>query len=71
MRDDTVDQAVASVRWLGHHRRILLKTDNEPALVDQRPRCVYHFQRQDEGPPSARTSTLTLRVAFAPAGRRA
>eukprot|EP00969_Alexandrium_andersonii_P080767 3560466-Alexandrium_andersonii.AAC.1 len=30
LRDDTVDQAVARARGLGHHRRILLKTDNEP-----------------------------------------
>eukprot|EP00969_Alexandrium_andersonii_P036993 1621193-Alexandrium_andersonii.AAC.1 len=30
LRDDTVDQAVASIQRLGHHRRILLKTDNEP-----------------------------------------
>eukprot|EP00969_Alexandrium_andersonii_P211767 9353004-Alexandrium_andersonii.AAC.1 len=30
LRDDTVDQAVASIRRLGHHQRVLLKTDNEP-----------------------------------------
>eukprot|EP00969_Alexandrium_andersonii_P270520 11956924-Alexandrium_andersonii.AAC.1 len=36
VHDDTVDQAVASIRRLGHHRRVLLKTDNEPALVDLR-----------------------------------
>eukprot|EP00969_Alexandrium_andersonii_P319161 14098896-Alexandrium_andersonii.AAC.1 len=30
LRDDTVGQAVASVRRLGHHQRVLLKTDNEP-----------------------------------------
>eukprot|EP00969_Alexandrium_andersonii_P137736 6091289-Alexandrium_andersonii.AAC.1 len=34
--DDTVDQAVASVRRLGHHRRILLQTDNKPASVGPR-----------------------------------
>eukprot|EP00969_Alexandrium_andersonii_P147635 6528088-Alexandrium_andersonii.AAC.1 len=28
--DDTVDQAVASVRRLGHRHRVLLKTNNEP-----------------------------------------
>eukprot|EP00969_Alexandrium_andersonii_P280495 12401126-Alexandrium_andersonii.AAC.1 len=32
LRDDTVGQAVASVRRLGHHQRALLKTDDEPAL---------------------------------------
>eukprot|EP00969_Alexandrium_andersonii_P222260 9816468-Alexandrium_andersonii.AAC.1 len=37
LRDDTVDQAVDdSIRRLGHHRRILLRTDNEPALLDLR-----------------------------------
>eukprot|EP00969_Alexandrium_andersonii_P315686 13947844-Alexandrium_andersonii.AAC.1 len=30
LRDDMVDQAVASVRRLGHRQRVLLKTDNEP-----------------------------------------
>eukprot|EP00969_Alexandrium_andersonii_P358161 15450419-Alexandrium_andersonii.AAC.1 len=30
LHDDTVDQAVASIRKLGHHHRVLLKTDNEP-----------------------------------------
>eukprot|EP00969_Alexandrium_andersonii_P141066 6238246-Alexandrium_andersonii.AAC.1 len=33
---DTVDQAVASSRRLGHHRRVLLKTDKVPALLDLR-----------------------------------
>eukprot|EP00969_Alexandrium_andersonii_P007154 312179-Alexandrium_andersonii.AAC.1 len=28
LRDDTVDQAVASIRRLGHHQRVQLKTDN-------------------------------------------
>eukprot|EP00969_Alexandrium_andersonii_P167824 7419319-Alexandrium_andersonii.AAC.1 len=36
LRDETVDQAVASVRRLGHRHRVLLKTDNEPALLDLR-----------------------------------
>eukprot|EP00969_Alexandrium_andersonii_P158874 7019162-Alexandrium_andersonii.AAC.1 len=36
LHDDTVDQAAASIRRLGHHQRVLLKTDNEPALVDLR-----------------------------------
>eukprot|EP00969_Alexandrium_andersonii_P317230 14014736-Alexandrium_andersonii.AAC.1 len=36
LHDDTADRAVASIRRLGHHRRILLKTDNEPASVDLR-----------------------------------
>eukprot|EP00969_Alexandrium_andersonii_P012675 552537-Alexandrium_andersonii.AAC.1 len=36
LHDDTVDQAVASTRRLGHRHRVLLKTDNEPALLDLR-----------------------------------
>eukprot|EP00969_Alexandrium_andersonii_P238406 10523109-Alexandrium_andersonii.AAC.1 len=39
LRDDTVDQAVASVRRLGHHQRVLLKRNDEPALIDL-PRAV-------------------------------
>eukprot|EP00969_Alexandrium_andersonii_P037487 1643226-Alexandrium_andersonii.AAC.1 len=30
LRDDAVGQAVASIRRLGYHHRVLLKTDNEP-----------------------------------------
>ena len=33
---DTVEQAVCSIRRLGHHRKVILKTDNEPALLDLR-----------------------------------
>eukprot|EP00969_Alexandrium_andersonii_P372015 15480785-Alexandrium_andersonii.AAC.1 len=36
MHDDAVDQAVASTRRLGHHHRVLRKTDKEPALLDLR-----------------------------------
>eukprot|EP00969_Alexandrium_andersonii_P125203 5534556-Alexandrium_andersonii.AAC.1 len=36
LHDDTMDQAVASIRRLGHHHRALLKTDNELALLDLR-----------------------------------
>eukprot|EP00969_Alexandrium_andersonii_P134024 5928575-Alexandrium_andersonii.AAC.1 len=32
LREDTVDQAVSSIRRLGHRHKVLLKTDNEPAL---------------------------------------
>eukprot|EP00969_Alexandrium_andersonii_P268695 11874200-Alexandrium_andersonii.AAC.1 len=32
LHDDTVDQAVARIRRLGHRQRVLLKTRNEPAL---------------------------------------
>ena len=34
--EDTVDQAVDHVRRFGHLGRVLLKTDNEPALMDLR-----------------------------------
>eukprot|EP00969_Alexandrium_andersonii_P333456 14737447-Alexandrium_andersonii.AAC.1 len=30
LRDDAVGQAAASIRRLGHHQRVLLKTDDEP-----------------------------------------
>eukprot|EP00969_Alexandrium_andersonii_P019391 846374-Alexandrium_andersonii.AAC.1 len=36
LRDDAMDQAAASIRRLGHRQRVLLKTGNEPALVDLR-----------------------------------
>eukprot|EP00969_Alexandrium_andersonii_P059402 2615968-Alexandrium_andersonii.AAC.1 len=36
LRDDAVDQAAASIRRLGHRQRVLLETDDEPALVDLR-----------------------------------
>eukprot|EP00969_Alexandrium_andersonii_P136445 6037000-Alexandrium_andersonii.AAC.1 len=36
MHSDTVDQAAESIRRLGHRGRVLLKTDNEPALIDLR-----------------------------------
>eukprot|EP00969_Alexandrium_andersonii_P208985 9229943-Alexandrium_andersonii.AAC.1 len=34
--EDTVDQAAESIHRLGRRGRLLLKTDNEPALVDLR-----------------------------------
>eukprot|EP00969_Alexandrium_andersonii_P316005 13961967-Alexandrium_andersonii.AAC.1 len=36
LREDTVDQAVSSIHRLGRRRKVLLKTDNEPNLVDLR-----------------------------------
>eukprot|EP00969_Alexandrium_andersonii_P016776 734848-Alexandrium_andersonii.AAC.1 len=36
LREDTVDEAVSSIRRLGHRHKVLLETDNEPALVDLR-----------------------------------
>eukprot|EP00969_Alexandrium_andersonii_P164187 7256697-Alexandrium_andersonii.AAC.1 len=36
LRDDAVDQAVASIRRLGRHPRVLLKSGNEPATLDLR-----------------------------------
>eukprot|EP00969_Alexandrium_andersonii_P353035 15438969-Alexandrium_andersonii.AAC.1 len=40
LREDTVDQAVSSILRLGHRHKVLLKTDNEPALVDLRAGVV-------------------------------
>eukprot|EP00969_Alexandrium_andersonii_P329359 14553588-Alexandrium_andersonii.AAC.1 len=34
LRGDTIERAAGSIRRLGHRGRVLLKTDNEPALVD-------------------------------------
>eukprot|EP00969_Alexandrium_andersonii_P249124 11010396-Alexandrium_andersonii.AAC.1 len=52
LRGDAVDQAVASIRRLGH-RRILLKTDNGPALVGQRRAVAERLGAQTvlESPP--------------------
>eukprot|EP00969_Alexandrium_andersonii_P163635 7232817-Alexandrium_andersonii.AAC.1 len=36
LREGAVDQAVSSFRRLEHRGKVLLKTDNEPALVDLR-----------------------------------
>eukprot|EP00969_Alexandrium_andersonii_P330759 14619039-Alexandrium_andersonii.AAC.1 len=36
LREGTVGLAVSSIHRLGHHHKVLLKTDNEPALVDLR-----------------------------------
>ena len=38
--EDTVDQAVDNARRFGHQGRVLLKTDNEAALVDLRKRVA-------------------------------
>eukprot|EP00969_Alexandrium_andersonii_P112836 4987464-Alexandrium_andersonii.AAC.1 len=54
LRDDAVGQAVASVRRLGHHRRILLKADNGPALVDLRRAVVERLGAQTCARVSAR-----------------
>ena len=34
--EDTVDQAVLNIRRFGHQGKVVLKTDNEAALVDLR-----------------------------------
>eukprot|EP00969_Alexandrium_andersonii_P251163 11101138-Alexandrium_andersonii.AAC.1 len=34
LRSGSIEQAADSIRRLGHRGRVLLKTDNEPALVD-------------------------------------
>eukprot|EP00969_Alexandrium_andersonii_P124636 5509308-Alexandrium_andersonii.AAC.1 len=54
LRDDAVDQAVASIRRLGHHHRVLLKTGNEPALLDLRRAVAERLGAQtvQESPPA-------------------
>eukprot|EP00969_Alexandrium_andersonii_P347576 15367866-Alexandrium_andersonii.AAC.1 len=53
LRGDTVDRAAASVRRLGHRQRVLLKTDNEPALIDLRRAVAERLGVQTvlESPP--------------------
>eukprot|EP00969_Alexandrium_andersonii_P180807 7990235-Alexandrium_andersonii.AAC.1 len=53
LRDDAVAQAATSIRRLGHHHRVLLKTDNEPALVDLRRAVAERLgvQAVQEPPP--------------------
>eukprot|EP00969_Alexandrium_andersonii_P318783 14081939-Alexandrium_andersonii.AAC.1 len=54
LRDDSVGQAVASIRRRGHRRWILLRTDNEPALVDLRQAVAERLGVQTvlESPPA-------------------
>ena len=52
--EDTVDQAVCSIRRLGHQHKVILKTDNEPALVDLRNAVAraLGLQALPEAPPA-------------------
>ena len=52
--EDTVDQAVDNARRFGHQGRVLLKTDNEPALVDLRNGVAEKLGMQvvPESPPA-------------------
>ena len=52
--EDTVDQAASSTHRLGHHHTVLLKTDNEPALVDLRRAVAERLGVQTvlESPPA-------------------
>eukprot|EP00969_Alexandrium_andersonii_P171194 7567684-Alexandrium_andersonii.AAC.1 len=57
-----VDQALASTRRLGHHLRILLRTDNEPALLDLRRTAAERLgvQTAQESPPRIRATVQWL-----------
>ena len=52
--EDTVDQAVTNGRRFGHLGRVLLKTDNEPALTDLRNGVAEKLGMQavPESPPA-------------------
>ena len=52
--EDTVDQAVINIRRFGHQAKVLLKTDNEPALVDLRRGVAEKLGIQvvQEAPPA-------------------
>eukprot|EP00969_Alexandrium_andersonii_P078554 3463843-Alexandrium_andersonii.AAC.1 len=59
LHDDTVGQAVATVRRLGHQWRVLLKTGNELALVDLRRAVAERpgVQTVLESPPACEPQT--------------
>ena len=52
--EDTVDQAVGKAHRFGHLGRVLLKTDNEPALIDLRNGVAEKLGMQvvPESPPA-------------------
>eukprot|EP00969_Alexandrium_andersonii_P134375 5944850-Alexandrium_andersonii.AAC.1 len=54
LREGTVDQAAPSVHMLGHRRKVLRKTDSEPALVDLRAGAVEKLglQAVADAPPA-------------------
>eukprot|EP00969_Alexandrium_andersonii_P149000 6588746-Alexandrium_andersonii.AAC.1 len=54
LHEDTVDQAVSSIHRLGHLYKVLLKTDDEPALVDLRAGVAEKLglRRVTEAPPA-------------------
>eukprot|EP00969_Alexandrium_andersonii_P070515 3111952-Alexandrium_andersonii.AAC.1 len=53
LRDDAVGQAVASVRRLGHHLRVVLEAGNGPTLADLRRAVAERLGVQTvlEAPP--------------------
>ena len=42
--EDSVAQAAANIRRMGHYGRVLLKTDGEPALLDLRKAVAERLQ---------------------------
>eukprot|EP00969_Alexandrium_andersonii_P083566 3686598-Alexandrium_andersonii.AAC.1 len=54
LREDAVGQVVSSIHRLGRRREVLLKTGNEPALVDLRARAAEKLGLQvaPEAPPA-------------------
>eukprot|EP00969_Alexandrium_andersonii_P294420 13013661-Alexandrium_andersonii.AAC.1 len=54
LREDTVGPAVSSTHRLGHRSKVLLETDNEPALVDLRAGAAEKLglQAVAEAPPA-------------------
>ena len=53
-QEETIQQAVESISRLGHRAKLLLKTDNEPALVDLRRgiASALGLQVVEESPPA-------------------
>ena len=56
---DNVDQACANIRRLGSRKKVLLKTDNEPALVDLRNGVIEKLDQEVlvERPPKGESQS--------------
>eukprot|EP00969_Alexandrium_andersonii_P253275 11194107-Alexandrium_andersonii.AAC.1 len=63
LHEDVAGQAVPSIHRLGHHRKVLLKTDSEPALVDLRAGVAETLGLQVvEAPPAASPRAAAQRL---------
>eukprot|EP00969_Alexandrium_andersonii_P231177 10210607-Alexandrium_andersonii.AAC.1 len=60
VREGAVGQAVSSIYRLGHHGEVLLKMDNEPALIDLNAGVAEKLGLQEaaEAPPAHEPQSL-------------